>query len=106
MEFRKRYDEKPPSRWNRTDRMEYYLNVYERGKTVSATDLTVATNLILAVQKADKSLYEEGLKNGGFIRELAQKVLDCAMDKEKATAFFKKQGLDLYKLAGEPHPVS
>ena len=106
MKLSKRYDEKPRSRWNRKDTMEYYLNVYEGGRAVSATDLTVAANLILAVRKGDKFIYEEGLKDGGFIRELAQKVLDCAMDKKKTADFFKRGGLDLYKLAGEPRPAS
>lgn len=102
MKSTKRYDEKPRSRWNHTDRMEYYLTVYECGKAVSAGDLSVAVNLILAVQRADKPLYEEAVKDGGFIRELAQKVLDCAIDRNKADEFFKKRKLDLYKLAHEP----
>ena len=84
---------------------EEYMDIYEAGRAIPPQDIRLVADFIIAIRRDNDSLYKKGLLEGGFIRELAQRILDCALDREAVSAFFKSRGIDLYKLAGEPPPL-
>ena len=88
--------------------VEYYIDVYEGGNTayIEVGEYDQPAHFIRMVQLFKRDYFNQGMHEGHRLRDLAQRILDCAIDREAAIGVFRKYGLDLYALADEPHPVA